>query len=96
MHFKSSDVISKSSKILVKNVFGSTPVSRSQAKQLCDGLEKFTEIILDFSGTGWMGQGFAHQIFVVFANAHSEIVIKPINMNEDVTKMYNHVKLMSI
>lgn len=24
-----------------------------------------------------MGQGFAHQIFVVFANAHPEIVIEP-------------------
>lgn len=93
---KSSDVINKSTKILVKNEFESTPISRSQAKQLCDGLEKFEEIILDFSDIAWMGQGFAHQIFVVFENAHSEIVIKPINMNIDVTKMYNHVKLSNV
>ena len=93
---KSSEDISKSVKILIKSAFGSTPISRSQAKQLCDGLEKFTEIILDFSDTGWMGQGFAHQIFVVFANAHPEIVINPINMNIDVTKMYNHVKLSNV
>ena len=79
-----------------KNAFGSTPVSRSQAKQLCNGLEKFEEIILDFSDIAWMGQGFAHQIFVVFANAHPEIVIDPINMNKDVTKMYNHVKLSNV
>ena len=93
---KSSDVISKSTKILVKNEFESTPISRSQAKRLCDELEKFAEIILDFSDIAWMGQGFAHQIFVVFANAHPEIVIDPINMNKDVTKMYNHVKLSNV
>lgn len=48
---KSSDIISKSTKILVKNEFESAPISRSQAKRLCDGLEKFEEIILDFSDT---------------------------------------------
>ena len=94
---KSSEDISKSTKILVKDAaFGSTPISRSQAKRLCDGLEKFEEIILDFSDIAWMGQGFAHQIFVVFANANPEIVINPINMNENVTKMYNHVKLSNV
>lgn len=40
-----------------------------------------------------MGQGFAHQLFVVFARNHEEIDITPINMNEDVTKMYNHVMM---
>ena len=39
-----------------------------------------------------MGQGFAHQLFVVFANSHPDMVITPVNMNEDVTKMYNHVR----
>ena len=38
-----------------------------------------------------MGQGFAHQLFVVFAREHSDIQIVPINMNEDITKMYNHI-----
>lgn len=32
-----------------------------------------------------------HQLFVVFAREHSDIQIVPINMNEDITKMYNHV-----
>lgn len=39
----------------------------------------------------WMGQGFAHQIFVVFAKEHPEVNLIPINMNEDITKMYQHV-----
>ena len=78
-------------KILMKNMFTTSPVSRSQAKHICNRLEKFQEITLDFEGLSWMGQGFAHQLFVVFANEHPDIELLPIHMNEDVTKMYNHV-----
>ncbi len=35
--------------------------------------------------------GFAHQIFVVFARKHPEIKLEPVNMSEDVAKMYAHV-----
>ena len=78
-------------RIPLKNIFDSAPVSRSQAKRLCNRLEKFEEVILDFEGISWMGQGFAHQIFAVFKNANPDITIKPINMNESVENMYNHV-----
>ena len=67
------------------------PVSISQAKRVCHRLERFEEVILDFEGVEWMGQGFAHQLFVVFANQHPEIQMIPVNMNEDVTKMHTHV-----
>lgn len=77
--------------IPLKNIFDASPVSRSQAKRICNHLDKFKEVIIDFEEISWIGQGFAHQLFVVFANSHPEIVITPINMNEDVTKMYNHV-----
>ena len=79
-------------KIPLKNIFDASPVSRSQAKRVCNHLDKFKEVIVDFDGIPWMGQGFAHQLFVVFANSHADIVITPINMNEDITKMYNHVR----
>ena len=46
-------------------------------------------------GEGMGYFGFAHQIFVVFANSHPDISLMPINMNEEITKMYNHVKLSS-
>ena len=82
-------------KIPLKNIFDTSPVSRSQAKRVCNHLDKFKEVILDFEGLEWMGQGFAHQIFVVFANSHPDISLMPINMNEEITKMYNHVKLSS-
>ena len=79
-------------KIPLKNIFDTSPVSRSQAKLICNRLDKFKEVIVDFDEIGWLGQGFAHQLFVVFANSHPGIILTPINMNEDVTKMYNHVK----
>ena len=78
-------------RIPLKNIFDSAPVSRSQAKRVCNRLETFEEVILDFDGISWMGQGFAHQMFVVYKNAHPNVTIKPINMNESVENMYNHV-----
>lgn len=78
-------------KIPMKNIFDTSPVSRSQAKRVCNRLERFKEVVLDFEGVEWMGQGFAHQLFIVFAKEHIDIQLVPINMNEDVTKMYNHV-----
>ena len=72
-------------RIPMKNVFDSSPVSRSQAKRICNRLEKFKEVLLDFDGVQWMGQGFAHQLFVVFANQHPDFRLIPINMNEDIT-----------
>ena len=78
-------------RIPLKNIFDSAPVSRSQAKRVCNRLENFEEVILDFDGISWMGQGFAHQMFVVYKNAHPNVTITPIHMNESVENMYNHV-----
>lgn len=78
-------------RIPLKNVFDAAPVSRSQAKRVCNRLENFGEVILDFDGIEWMGQGFAHQIFVIFQKAHPEMSIVPQNMNDSVKSMYDHV-----
>lgn len=78
-------------RIPMKNIFDTSPVSRSQAKRVCNRLDKFEEVVIDFEGLNWMGQGFAHQLFVVFAKEHPNIKLIPINMNEDITKMYSHV-----
>ena len=78
-------------KIPLKNIFETSPVSRSQARRICNQLSKFEEVILDFDKVDWMGQGFAHQIFVVFQNEHPGVLLSPVNMNESVRKMYNHV-----
>lgn len=77
--------------IPLNNIFSASPVSRSQAKKVCNRLDRFKEVILDFEGLNWMGQGFAHQIFVVFARENPEIRLVPVHMGEDVEKMYRHV-----
>lgn len=79
--------------IPIKRIFDTAPVSRSQAKRVCNRLDEFEEIILDFDEVSWMGQGFAHQMFVVYKNAHPNITITPINMNESVESMYKHVSV---
>jgi len=59
---------------------------------VCNRLDKFCEVILDFDGMDWMGQGFAHQVFVVFQNEHPDIKLIPQNMSPAVKKMYDHVR----
>lgn len=77
--------------IPLKNIFDSAPVSRSQAKRVCNNLDRFKEVVLDFDGLEWMGQGFAHQVFVVFQASHPHISLIPRNMCASIENMYNHV-----
>jgi len=62
-------------------------VSRSQAKRLMAGLDRFKEVILDFNGITFIGQAFADEIFRVFKNEHPTIRLSPINTADDVKKM---------
>ncbi len=78
-------------RIPLKQYFEINPVSRSQAKRLYSRLEQFKEVTLDFTGLDWIGQGFAHQLFVVFQNEHPEIHLIPTGMTEDVKRMVRHV-----
>lgn len=79
--------------IPIKNIYEDYPVSRSQAKRLCNRFEKFEEVELDFKEVEEIGQGFAHEIFVVFQNANPKVRLIPINMNLQVERMVNHVIL---
>lgn len=81
--------------IPIKNIYEVDPVSRSQAKRLCNRFDDFQEVELDFKGIEEIGQGFAHEIFVVFQNRHKEIKLIPVNVTEAVQKMINHVLLSS-
>lgn len=78
--------------IPIKNIFETYPVSRSQAKRLCNRFENFEEIELDFKGIDEIGQGFAHEIFVVFQNKNQNVRLIPVNMSKDVEKMIHHVR----
>lgn len=59
-------------------------LSRSEARRLLSGLERFREIVLDFQGVPGVGQGFADEVFRVWARAHPGSVLEPVAMNEDV------------
>lgn len=69
----------------------SQPVSRSQARRICKRLEEFKEVDMDFSGVDFMGQGFADEIFRVYASAHPDIKIVIRNASSDVARMVYHV-----
>ncbi len=62
-------------------------ISRSQAKRILAGLEKFKEIVLDFRNVHTVGQGFVDEVFRVFQNEHPDIRIIPVDMNPDVEFM---------
>ncbi len=71
---------------------GSAYVSRSQARRVLSGLEKFRSVILDFDRVSGVGQAFADEIFRVFASRHPDITITPKNMNEQVAFMVGRVE----
>lgn len=48
-------------------------------------------MIFDFNGVDNIGQGFADEVFRVFANQHPEISIQHVNSNADVKNMILHV-----
>jgi anti-sigma regulatory factor (Ser/Thr protein kinase) len=62
-------------------------VSRSQAKRLMMGLDKFKTIVLDFKNVSSVGQAFVDEVFRVFKNSHPDITIQHINANVDVEAM---------
>ncbi|MBI4272800.1 DUF4325 domain-containing protein [Candidatus Uhrbacteria bacterium] len=71
---------------------GAVYVSRSQARRILVGLEKFKKIILDFDQVPNIGQAFADEVFRVFQSRHAEIFIEPMNMNETVRFMIARVE----
>lgn len=67
-------------------------ISCSEAKRLVVNLEKFREIELDFKGVSHLGQGFADDVFRVFANQYPGIAIHYSNANPAISAMLLHVK----
>ena len=62
-------------------------VSRSQARRICLGLEKFKHMVLDFKDISTVGQGFVDEVFRVFQSKYPEIKITYTNANDDVRFM---------
>ena len=87
---KEFDYSFEKTRVFVK-LFQKEYVSRSEARRLLSGLDKFKEIILDFKGVKSLGQGFADEILRVFKKQHPDIVIKTENLNPTVASIINHV-----
>lgn len=66
---------------------GTEFVSRSQAKRLVHGLERFREVILDFDGVKFVGQGFADEVFRVWKSDHPDVELIPTGMSDAVAFM---------
>lgn len=67
-------------------------VSRSEAKRLAVGLEKFSEVELDFAGVTDVGQGFADELLRVWATAHPDTKLIPTGMNDAVAFMVRRAR----
>lgn len=67
-------------------------ISRSQAKRVLAGLERYKKIIFNFAGVEVIGQAFADEIFRVFKIEHPEIQLEAINMSDSVKIMVEHAK----
>ena len=77
-------------KVLVK-LLQSEYVSRSEAKRLLANLDRFREVVLDFKDVRSLGQGFADEVFRVFAAAHPATKVAAVGANSVVSAMLRHV-----
>lgn len=81
-NFTKTDIL-----VALSKQFGERLISRSQAKRVCQGLEAFTHITLDFKHVSIVGQGFVDEIFRVYQNKRDTLSIHYINANENIEFM---------
>jgi len=67
-------------------------ISRSQARRVLAGLEKFKVVVFDFDKVSVVGQAFADEIFRVFHHKYPDISLETENMNESVNFMVERAK----
>lgn len=70
---------------------GGNPVSRSEARRLLGSIALFNDIILDFSGVEEIGQGFAHELFVLGKQKFPNINLNTVNTCKNVENMITRV-----
>ncbi|MEI8339891.1 MAG: STAS-like domain-containing protein [bacterium] len=71
---------------------GGIHISRSQARRILSGLEKFKIILLDFENVPIVGQAFADEIYRVFSHKYPDIRIEEENMSDGVRFMVERAK----
>ena len=78
---------SKSSPVVKLFEIGVEFVSRSEAKRLLAGLNKFSEITFDYKGVEKVGQGFVDEIYRVWKSQYPSVSMKNINASAEVEFM---------
>ncbi|MBI2623383.1 MAG: STAS-like domain-containing protein [Candidatus Liptonbacteria bacterium] len=68
------------------------PISRSCAREVLSGLEKFKIILFDYEKVPMVGQAFADEIYRVFQELHPDIRLENENMSEGVRFMVERAK----
>lgn len=66
-------------------------VSRAQARRLMARVDRFQHVCLDFEGIDFIGQGFADEIFRVYAASHPDMEITTRNAGPNIKAMISHV-----
>jgi biotin operon repressor len=65
-------------------------ISRSEARRLTANLNKFRKVVLDFRGVRSVGQGFADEVFRVFASRYPGTSIEIVHASPAVGAMLRH------
>lgn len=70
---------------------GGNPISRSEARRLLECISLFNDIDVDFSGVEEIGQGFAHELFVLGKQRYPHINLRTVNTCKAVEDMIKRV-----
>lgn len=66
---------------------GTRFVSRSEARRVAVGLERFRQVVLDYGGVEEVGQGFVDELYRVWGSAHPEVQLTSVGANRAVAFM---------
>jgi len=69
-------------------------LSRSQAKRLLQGVERFPQVVFDFEGIEKIGQAFADEIFRVFALEHPNVQVVAMHARPEVQQMIRRAEVL--
>jgi hypothetical protein len=81
------DTFAKTRAVVRLFSLGTEFVSRSEARRMLSGLDRFREVVFDFAGVEMIGQGFADEVFRVWTKARPRIVVSVEGANDDVAFM---------
>ena len=74
------------------SVLSKAHISRSQARRILEGLDKFKVILFDYENVPLVGQAFADEIYRVFQKRHPDIRLENENMSEGVRFMVERTR----